>query len=147
VRTLFERARQHDRENGGALSVLLFPDLTFSDIVNLPYSEEPRKVETLIQKLESLDPANEVRPLAEILRQKVTAVDSALDARKLAANAIRRAQVDVELAKNELRAQYENNYLDARRSLGKQTAETLFPKVVHKKVKKLEEEATAETEE
>jgi hypothetical protein len=42
VRTLFERTRQYDRENRSGVSVRLFPDLTFSDIVNMPYSEEPK---------------------------------------------------------------------------------------------------------
>jgi hypothetical protein len=49
VRTLFERGRQYDHENGSSVCVLLFPDLTFSDIVNLPYSEGPKKVSSLIQ--------------------------------------------------------------------------------------------------
>jgi hypothetical protein len=140
VRTLFERSRQHDRETGEQVSVLLFPDLTFSDIVNMPYSEEPKKVSSLIQKLETLEPHHELRPLADMLRQKVNAVNAALDARQQAADNIRRCQVDVELAKNEVRAQYENNYLDARKTLGKQTAESLFPKIVRRKAKAAEGE-------
>jgi hypothetical protein len=146
VRTLFERSRQYDRENGGNIAVLLFPDLTFSDIVNMPYSEEPKKVSSLIQKLETLEPTHELRPLAGMLQQKVDAVNSALNARQQAADNIRRCQVDEELAKNEVRAQYETNYLDARKSLGKQIAESLFPKV-SKTAKKQETEINPEPEE
>jgi hypothetical protein len=140
VRTLFERSKQYDRDNGDSIAVLLFPDLTFSDIVNMPYAEEPKKVSSLIQKLETLDPDHGLRSLAEMLQQKVDAVNAALDARRQAADAIRRCQVDEELAKNEVRAQYEANYLDARKSLGRQTAESLFPKVTSKSIKKQEEE-------
>jgi hypothetical protein len=147
VRTVFERARQYDRENGGNVSVMLFPNLIFSDIVNMPYSEEPGKVSSLIQKLESLEPNHELRTLIEPLRQRVNAVNEALDARRQAADNIRKCQVDLELAKNGVRAQYENNYLDARKSLGRQVAESLFPKIIQKTAKKREENIIPETEE
>jgi hypothetical protein len=147
VRTLFERSRQYDRENGGSVSVLLFPDLTFSDIVNMPYSEDPKKVSDLIQKLETLDPAHELRPLIGILQQKVNAANTALNARQQAADTVRRCHVDEELAKNEVRAQYEVNYLDARKSLGKQIAESLFPKIVKRKAKTEEEDINSESDE
>jgi hypothetical protein len=135
VRTVFERSKQYDRDNGGNVSVLLFPDLTFSDIVNLPYSEEPKKVKDLIQKLETLEPAHELRSLIGVLQQKVDAVNAALDARQQAADNVRRCQIDEELVKGELRAQYEANYLDARKSLGKQVAESLFPKLAKRHAK------------
>jgi hypothetical protein len=128
VRTLFERSKQHDRDNGGNVSILLFPDLIFSDIVNLPYAEEPKKVQDLIQKLETLEPAHELRSLIGVLQQKVDAVNDALDARRQAVDNVRRCQIDEELAKGELRMQYEVNYLDARKALGKHVAELLFPK-------------------
>jgi hypothetical protein len=144
VRTVFERSKQHDRENGGNVAVLLFPDLTFSDIINMPYSEEPGKVSSLIQKLETLEPGHELRSLIDILLHRVTAVNVALDARQQAAGDVRRCQVDVELAKNEIRAQYETNYLDARKSLGKQIAESLFPKVATRKDKSKEDDTEPE---
>jgi hypothetical protein len=147
VRTLYERSRQYDRENAGNVSVLLFPDLTFSDIVNMPYSEEPKKVSSLIQKLGTLDANHELRALADTLQQKVNAVNSALSARQKAADSVRRCQVDKELAKNEVRAQYEDNYLEARRTLGRQVAESLFPKVPSKSSKKQEDDVNPETKE
>lgn len=147
VRTLFERSRQYDRENGGGVSVLLFPDLTFSGIVSMPNSEEPKKVSTLIQKLETLDPSHEIRALADTLQEKLNAVNAALSARQKAADNIRRCQVEEELAKNEVRMQYENNYLDARRTLGKQIAESLFPKIVKRRTKDEEEDVNQEQEE
>jgi hypothetical protein len=147
VRTLFERTRQYDRENGSNISVLLFPDLTFSDIINMPYAEEPKKVSNMIQKLETLEPTHELRPLANSLQQKVDAVNAALDARQQAANIVRRAQVELELAKNDVRAQYEANYFDARKSLGKYVADSLFPKVERRKSKGEEGEIDSETDE
>jgi hypothetical protein len=146
VRTLFERSKQYDRDNGGNISVLLFPDLTFSDIVNMPYSEEPKKVQSLIQKLETLEQGHELRPLINFLQQRVDAVNVALEARKQAADNIRRCQVDEELAKNDLRAQYEANYLDARKLLGKQIAESLFPKIVRRRAKDENEDINPDKE-
>jgi hypothetical protein len=147
VRTLFERSKQYDRENGSNVSVLLFPDLTFSDIINLPYSEEPKKVSSLIQKLETLEQGHELRPLIDVIKQKVNAVNAALDARQQAADAIRSCQVNEELSKNEVRTQYETNYLDARKALGKQIAESLFPKVARRKKKIEDDDVNPETEE
>jgi hypothetical protein len=125
----------------------LFPDLTFSDIINMPYSEEPTKVSSLVQKLETLEQEHELRLLIDGLRQKVNAVNLALDARQQAADNVRRCQVEVELAKSEIRAQYETNYLDARKSSGKQIAESLFPKVVNRKEKGKEDGIDPEPEE
>jgi hypothetical protein len=146
VRTLFERSKQYDRDNGGHISVLLFPDLTFSDIVNMPYSEEPKKIQSLIQKLETLEQGHELRPLISILQQRVDAVNAALEARKQAADNIRRSQVDEELAKNDLRVQYEANYLDARKLLGKQIAESLFPKILRRRAKDENEDINPDQE-
>jgi hypothetical protein len=65
--------------------------LTFSDIINMPYTEELKKVSNMIQKLETLEPTHELRSLANSLQQKVDAVNAALDARQQAANIVRRA--------------------------------------------------------
>ncbi|MDR2286121.1 MAG: hypothetical protein LBE04_01395 [Prevotellaceae bacterium] len=144
VRTLFERSRQYDRENGGNVAVLLFPDLTYSDIINMPYAEEPKKVSTLIQKLETLEQGHELRSLIDVLQQKVNAVNAALDAKQQAADNVRRCQVQEELTKNEVRAQYETNYLDARKTLGRQVAESLFPKIANQKSRGQENELNPE---
>jgi hypothetical protein len=147
VRTLFERSRQYDRENGTAVSVLLFPDLTFSDIINLPYSEKPKKVGDIIRKMGTLDPKHELHPLIETLQQKVDAVNSALDTRRQAADNVRKCHVDIDLAKNAIRKRYEDNYLESRKSLGKYVAESLFPKVARRKAKSAEEDVEPTTEE
>ncbi|MDR0754055.1 MAG: hypothetical protein LBF04_01555 [Prevotellaceae bacterium] len=144
VRTLFERSRQHDRENSGNVAILLFPNLTFSDIINMPYTEEPKKVSAIIQKLETLEPEHELRLLIGMLQQKVNAVNAALDAKQQAADNVRRCQVEEELAKNEVRTQYETNYLDARKALGRQVAESLFPKIANRKNRAQEGELNPE---
>jgi hypothetical protein len=51
------------------------------------------------------------------------------------------------LGANELRAQYETNYLDARKSSGKYIAESLFSKAVRRKSKSKEGTHDFETEE
>jgi hypothetical protein len=53
----------------------------------------------------------------------------------------------MELAKNEIRAQYEANYFDARKSLGKYIADSLFPKVERCKSKSEEGDIDSETDE
>jgi hypothetical protein len=146
VRTVFERTRQHDRENREGVSVLLFPDLTFSNIVNIPFSEESKKINSLIQKLGTLDATHALHPLAGLLQQKVDEVNIAIAARQQAADTVRKCQVDLELARNDVRIQYEMNYLDARKSFGKQIAESLFPKVVHRKIKDDGENISSEPE-
>jgi hypothetical protein len=147
VRTAFERSRQYDRENSANVSLLLFPDLTFSDIINMPYSEEYKEVSSLIQKIETLAPGHGLRPLAQMLLQKVNAVKQALGARQQAADHVRKCQVELELAKKELQEQYEINYLDARKSLNRQAAESLFPKVGTRKIKSIDEDVNSEVEE
>jgi hypothetical protein len=54
------------------------------------------------------------------------------------------------ISQNEVRAQYEINYPDARKTLGRQTAESLFPKIAKRKTKVAateEEEINSEPEE
>jgi hypothetical protein len=92
-----------------------------------------KKVSILFQKPETSEQGHELRSLIGSIRQKVNAVNAALDVRQHAADNVRRCQVEVELAKNEIRAQYETNYPDARKLSGKQVAESLFPKVVNRK--------------
>jgi hypothetical protein len=145
VRTLFERSRQYDRENGDNITELLFPDLTFSNIIKLSYAEQAKKVRDLIQKLETLDQTHELRTLAETLQQKVNAVNEALEARNKAADTIRRCQVEEELAKNEVRLQYEANYFEARKLLGKRIAESLFSKATTRGTKKNEADTNSDS--
>jgi hypothetical protein len=129
VRNLFEHARRYDRDNMTRFTEMLFPHLSFSDIINAPLSDEPIRVMHLVEKLEHLEEWNELRKYAESLTKYVTAVNEALDARRKSAETLSRRQANEELARNAVRTQYESNYLDARKQYGKQQAEHLFPKV------------------
>ncbi|MDR1584157.1 MAG: hypothetical protein LBS55_13050 [Prevotellaceae bacterium] len=66
-------------------------------------------------------------------------VNADLEDRKQAADNVRRCQIDEKLSKNEVRAQYETNYLDARKSL--------FPKVVNRRNKGGEKDLNPKPEE
>jgi len=63
------------------------------------------------------------------LKQKVEASRQAMANLYLSITEHKKAQAEEEIAQLTLRRQFANNYLDARRTLGKETAERLFPKV------------------
>lgn len=147
VRTLFEDARRNDRDNMTQFSVVLFPNLTFSDIINMPMSDEPLKVTQLIEKLESFEESHVLRKNIEPLTQCIGEVNAALDTRRQAVETLRKRQANEELARNEVRAQYESNYLDARKNFGKQKAELLFPKVANKQAKTVKDPEESDPEE
>ncbi|MDR2887287.1 MAG: hypothetical protein LBV26_04695 [Bacteroidales bacterium] len=136
VRNLFENARMYDRNNMTRITEMLFPHLTFSDIINMPLSEEPLKVAQLIEKLGQLEEGNELRNYIETLTEASKSVNTVLEARRNTAENLSRRQADEELARAAVRAQYESNYLDARKQFGRQHAEHLFPKVANRRGKR-----------
>jgi hypothetical protein len=129
VRTLFERLKQYDRDNNARTLETVFPAHGYSDIVRMPLSEEPQEVDRLLLRLESLGAEHELLQQAEPLRQRKNASSAAWDAYRQATGLEKEAAVAEQLAKIEVRRQYEFNYLDARREFGASAAEALFPKV------------------
>lgn len=147
VRNLFEHARRYDRDNLTQFTAMLFPNNTFTEFINLPATEEPLKVLQLIEKLENLEEGHELLQNHEGLSDAAGAVIDAQDARREAIGTLRRRQASEELARNDVRVQYENNYLDARKNFGKMKAEMLFPKIAHRSSKPVKDPNETVTEE
>jgi hypothetical protein len=128
IRTTFENCKQHGRNNPGEPVLLkLFPDGTFSNIINMPYAEEPKEAERIAATIESLGQSHPIYPFAKEIRAKISAVNNAIDTYKLTLTSLTRAEVEEETAKASLRQQYEFNYLDSRKELGALLAERIFP--------------------
>lgn len=130
VRTVFRRCEEHDRTTPAeAVLPLVFPEEKFSHIVNMNMQQEPDTVEMLAVRLENLGKEHALYPLAKELRDKVAASRKAIKAYDDSLKQVKLAENEEEMAKATLRRQYENNYLDARKQLGKTRAERLFPKL------------------
>ena len=141
VRSSFEKCKQYDRDNVGQ-SVLkqIFPDEKYGDIVRAPIASEPDEVEKIKIRIEELGESHTLYPLAATLQKRIDTSRQAISMLNDAIRAQKMAEADEEIVQMKLRQQYENNYLDLRKKLGRDTAEMLFPKTSSRKV-------TIETEE
>ena len=130
VRLVFRRCEEHDRATPAA-SVMprVFPDGKFGHIVNMNLQDEPDTVERLALRIENLGKEHPLYPLAAELRNQVAASRKAIKAYEDVIKQLENCEADEEIAQATLRRQYENNYLDARKQLGKIRAERLFPKL------------------
>lgn len=130
VRLVFRRCEEHDRANpAAAVMPRVFPEGKFGHIVNMNLQEEPDTVERLAMRIEALGKDHPLFPLAAELRNQVAASRKAIRAYEDVIKQLKSCEADEEIAQATLRRQYENNYLDARKQLGKIRAERLFPKV------------------
>jgi hypothetical protein len=128
VRTAYARCEQFDRENTGRpVLPLVFPLQRYSDITKAPIMKEPDLVEELAIRMEKLGESHTLNGLSAILRQKVGEFRAAIEAFYAAIREQKTAEAEEEIAQEQLRRQYEINYLESRKDLGKATAETLFP--------------------
>ena len=127
VRLVFRRCEEHDRATPtDAVMHRIFPEGKFGHIVNMNLQEEPDTVERLAMRLEDLE--HTLYSLAKELRTQVAASRKAIRAYEEMIKQVKMGEADEEIAQATLRRQYENNYLDARKQLGKMRAERLFPK-------------------
>jgi hypothetical protein len=128
IRNLFNSAEISDRENPGSNTLAtLFPEGRFTDITQLPLAQEPAIAEALATKVESLGSAHALAPHAVKIRSLAKAVRDAIAAQNDAIRALKTAEAEEEIAKNALARQFEGNYLDARKTLGRTLAERIFP--------------------
>lgn len=128
VRNLFNSAEIHDRQNPTTPALpTLFPDGGFTSITDEPIAQEPATVTALATKVESLGAQHALAPHAALLRTAAKGVTDALAAQETAIRASKSAAAEEEIAAAALRRQYEVNYLDARKTLGRPLAERLFP--------------------
>ena len=130
VRLVFRRCEEHDRATpGDAVMPRVFPEGKFGHIVNMNLQDEPDTVERLAMRLEDLGKDHPLYSLAKELRTQVAASRKAIRAYEEMIKQLKMSEADEEIAQATLRRQYENNYLDARKQLGKIRAERLFPKL------------------
>ena len=130
VRTTFRRCEEHDRANPADATLRrIFPEGKFGHIVNMNKQEEPEMVERLAMRVEDLGAEHALNYLSTDLRAQVTASRKAIKAYQDIITQAKTCEAEEEIAQATLRRQYENNYLDARKQLGKKLAERLFPKL------------------
>lgn len=128
IRSLFNSAEIHERENPGSNTLMrLFPEGRFTDITALAVAQEPAAAEALATRVESLGETHALAAHAAKLRTLAAIVRSSLTAQTDAIRALKIAEAEEEIAQAVLRRQYEVNYLDARKNLGRTLAERLFP--------------------
>ena len=145
VRNLFRRCEEYDRTHPGELVLLqIFPDGKFSHIVNMNREEEPAAVEKLAMRLENLGEKHPLYALAQELRTFINASLKAIRAYQESVQVLKVCETECEMARTALRRQYEVNYLDARKQLGKKLAERLFPSL---NARSLSDKTSADVEE
>ena len=128
LRTLFEKAKQYDRENPGRpVLTRLFIDGKLSGIIYASLKNEPQLAEQLIARLDAL---GEDHPLAEEKAKVQADVDkcqAALTAYQETIITHKSVVALEEIAQADLRRQYEFNYLDIAKEFGKSYANRFFP--------------------
>lgn len=130
VRLVFRRCEEHDRAMPTeAVMPRIFPEGKFGHIVNMNLREEPDTVMNIVLRLENLGKDHTLYPLAKNLRTQITASRKAIKAYEEMMSQVKISQAEEEIGRATLRRQYENNYLEARKQLGKIRAERLFPKL------------------
>ncbi len=83
-------------------------------------------------RLENLGEKHPLYASAQELRTWISASRKVIRAYQESQQLLKVAETECEMACTALRQQYENNYLDARKQLGKQIAERLFPTLTAK---------------
>jgi hypothetical protein len=128
IRDLYNNAELFDRKHPGeAVLNQLFPQGGFTAITGMILAQEPAAAHALATRVEELGTSHALFTHAETLRDLACAVTDALAAADAAVTAKKVAEAIEENAQGALRRQYEINYLDARRLLGANKADRLFP--------------------
>ena len=129
VRDLFDLITISDRRsNGMPLLPKVFPGGTFGYIVDSPVANEIDEVNKIIDRLKEADSEGKFTEYIDKLTANAANVKEAIDALKTKMDAYKSVKSETEIIKSDLRWQYEVNYLDARKQIGRKRAELLFPK-------------------
>ena len=129
IRNLFGAAQAADRDQPGTgVVAMLFPSGGFGGIVETPLAQEPAAAEALAVKVTTLGGTHPLASHAAKLTALAGAVRDALQNLDGAVRAAKNAAAEEEIAQAALRRQYEHNYLDARRAVGRVLAERMFAK-------------------
>ena len=146
IRTLFEKAKQYDRENPGRpVLSRLFIDGKLSGIIYASLKNEPALAEQLIARLDALGEGHSLSEEKAKVQADVDKCQTALTAYQEAITAHKSVVALEEIAQADLRRQYEFNYLDIVKEFGKRFANRFFP-VISSAPKITPEEETEEPE-
>jgi len=130
IRDTFDAWKPYIRNHATELEAnRIFPDGTFSDIIRLPYADEPNVADGIATKIESLGNTHQLYPFAALIRANTAAVRKAIEAHKETIRKQKVAEAEAEIAKMTAVRAYEVNYLDVRKQLGVIAAERLFPQL------------------
>jgi hypothetical protein len=128
IRSLYNSAEISERENpGSGVLMKLFPEGGFTAITSISTIQEPAAADALAIRLEDLGGTHALAPHAQKIRTLATAVRNSFTALETAIRTLKAAEAEEEIAQAALRRQYELNYLEARKQLGRPLAERLFP--------------------
>ena len=143
VRDLFDLITIADRRNTGMpLLPKVFPTGKFGYIVDSPLAAEIDEVKKIIDRLKEADNEGKYTDNITKLTENMTGVEQSIEALKTKMDSYKSVKSETEITKSDLRWQYEVNYLDARKQMGRKRAELLFPKKSNSS--KTIEEETAE---
>lgn len=135
VRTGFEKCIQHDREHPNEPVLRsIFSDEKFGDIIHKNRQKELNSIEQLIVKFEALGEKHPLYAVAEDLKKGMAKLRKATAVFNEAVRAEKIALAEEDVAREELCAAYEANYLDARKGVSREFANSLFPRLNHKKI-------------
>ena len=146
IRNVFDHCEIYERNNLAERALVkVFPDKKYGDIVRMPVQDEPNAAEQIAVRIENLGESHDLFKYASVLRDCIKKVRDAINGYKESIKEQKIAEAEEEIAKADLRMQYENNYLDARKEFGKVLAERLFPSLSSRRHKiTVEEEGTEE---
>lgn len=130
VRTLHEKCKQYDREHPGSQLVKrIFPDGKLSEIIRASLKSQAMEMGQLIVRLNTLEQEHPLRTAIAPLAESISKEQEAQQLYREAIGQWKAAIAEEDIAKAELRKQYEHNYLDAVKLFGKRFAQRLFPKL------------------
>ena len=140
VRDLFDLITIADRNNTGMpLLPKIFPEGKFGYIVDSPYAIEIDEVKKIIDRLNEADTDNSYTDNRAKLSENMQDVEQSIEVLKEKLKSHNAIKSETEIVKSDLRWQYEVNYLDARKQMGRKRAELLFPKKSNNTKKIVEE--------
>jgi len=128
IRTLYEKCKQYDRDNTGR-PVLnqLFTDGKLSTIIYAHVENEPDMADQLLARLAALGANHVLNEQSPAIKASIDKCRTVLVVYHNAIKLQKDAEAAEEISKSNLRRQYEFNYLDLSKELGKNAANRLFP--------------------
>jgi hypothetical protein len=133
VRNLFDSCMQHQRSNPGSKVLSgIFPSGKFGDFISLETGKKPAEAQNLAERVKTFSTGNGIAEYAEKLAIGSKNLSNTITAVSVADTNLSGAVSALDIERENLCRDYENVYLDIRRSLGKDIAEQVFPKLKSK---------------